>query len=103
MEYRRGILFVRLMGRLNKDTSYKLDDFLIKTINRHGIKYMVYNLDNLYSIDDDGTQILQKGIRAIKKNHGRVLVCASSPTINIKNLKVSYIASELKAMSLLRV
>ena len=103
MEYRKGILFVRLIGKLNKDTSYKLDDFLIKTIRRHGIKYLVYNLDNLYSIDKNGKDILQKGIKAIKKNKGKVLVCAASPTIEVQNLKVSYIKNELKALKILNV
>lgn len=101
MEYRKGILFVRLMGRLNKDTSYKLEDFLIKTITKHGIKYLVYNLDNLYSIDQKGIKTLQKGIKAVEKNNGSVMVCSTSPTLDIKDLNVAYINSELSALNLL--
>lgn len=43
MEFRRGILFIRLKGDLNKNT--------IKGVIDEDFKYVVLNLDNMYSID----------------------------------------------------
>ena len=43
MEFRKGILFIRLKGDLNKDT--------IKGIIDKDFKYVVLNIDDMYSID----------------------------------------------------
>ena len=45
MEYKSGVLFVRLIGSLNKLTSYKLVDTLIPIIVSQGIRNLVYNFN----------------------------------------------------------
>ena len=47
MEYKSGVLFVRLIGSLNKLTSNKLLETLIPIITRQGIRYLVYNFNEL--------------------------------------------------------
>ena len=42
LEYRKGILFVRLKGNLNKNTAPKFMEYTLPIIEDYGIKYMVY-------------------------------------------------------------
>ena len=56
MEFRRGILFIRLKGDLNKNT--------IKGVIDEDFKYVVLNLDNMYSIDSYSIKYINK----IRKN-----------------------------------
>ena len=43
MEFQRGILFIRLKGDLNENT--------VKGVIDKDFKYIVLNIDNMYSID----------------------------------------------------
>ena len=52
MEFRRGILFIRLKGDLNKNT--------IKGVIDEDFKYVVLNLDNMYSIDSYSIKYINK-------------------------------------------
>lgn len=52
MEFRKGILFIRLKGDLNKDT--------IKGIIDKDFKYVVLNIDDMYSIDSYSIKYLNK-------------------------------------------
>jgi anti-anti-sigma regulatory factor len=47
MEFRKGILFVRLRGILNGDTCYQLEDHLTSLVRDNGIKYLLINLNEL--------------------------------------------------------
>ena len=47
MEFSKGILWIRLDGILNKTTSNTFDDEVIPVILKHGIKYVVVNLDKV--------------------------------------------------------
>ena len=51
MEFRKGILFVRLKGELNKYTYKGLNDYLSPIIEEQGIKYLVINLACLNKMD----------------------------------------------------
>ena len=68
MEFRRGILFIRLKGDLNKNT--------IKGVIDEDFKYVVLNLDNMYSIDSYSIKYINK----IRKNI-EYEVFAASPEI----------------------
>lgn len=63
MEFRKGILFVRLYGSLNKDTleTFKLE--VKEVIVNSGIRFVVLNVDNLESISEEGV----KEIKSLKK------------------------------------
>ena len=58
LEFFRGMLFVRLSGLLDSNTSVKLSDVLDNMINEKGLKYFVINLKNLEYIDDGGLQTI---------------------------------------------
>lgn len=99
MEYKSGVLFVRLIGSLNKLTSNKLYDTLIPIITNQGIKNLVYNFSELDTIDDDGFKILLLGYNEILNNNGNVLVVNNR--FNLKYFKE--VDNELSALKILRI
>ena len=54
IEYKRGILFVRLDGILNEKTSCILEDALKSVVHKAGIKYVLINFEKLYELDKSG-------------------------------------------------
>lgn len=99
MEYKSGVLFVRLIGSLNELTSHKLNDTLIPMIVSQGIKNLVYNFNELISIDEVGFKTLLLGYNAILNNNGKVLVVNN-------RFKLEYfkeVENELSALKILMV
>ncbi len=99
MEYKNGILFVRLIGSLDKITTTKLIDSLIPIIIKHGIRYLVYNFNELNNLDDVGYKSLLMAYNAINKNNGKVLVVNNR--FDIKEFVE--VSNELKALELLKI
>ena len=99
MEYNSGILFVRLIGSLNKLTSYKLVDTLIPIIVSQGIRNLVYNFNELDSIDEVGYKTLLLGYNSIINNNGDVLVVGNR--FNLGYFKE--VNNELSALKILKV
>lgn len=99
MEYKSGVLFVRLIGSLNKLTSSKIVDTLIPIIVSQGIKNLVYNFNELSSIDEVGFKTLLLGYNAIINNNGNVLVVNNR--FNLEYFKE--VNNELSALKILKV
>lgn len=100
MEYRKGILFVRLKGNLNANTAPKFEEYAIPIIKDYGIKYIVYNLSELISLDTYGEKALIKGGNEAKVNDGKVLIVNNR--IN-SCLDYDNVSNELIALDLLKV
>ncbi len=100
MEYRKGILFVRLKGNLNAFTAPKFKDYTLPVIKDYGIKYLVLNLNDLVSIDSIGEEALKEGNKIIKANKGKVLLVNNNINTQVKFDKVS---NELMALELLKI
>ncbi len=66
MEFSKGILFIRLKGDLNKDT--------IKGIIEKDFRYIVLNIDNMYSIDSYSIKYLNK-IYQEYNTYGKMIIC----------------------------
>ena len=100
MEYRKGILFVRLKGNLNANTAPKFEEYAIPIIKDYGIRYIVYNLSELNSLDARGENALIKGGNEAKGNDGKVLIVN-----NRVNSILDYdnVSNELVALDLLKV
>lgn len=98
MEFNSGILFVRFIGSLNRLTNDKIIN-LISIIKRNGIKYLVYNFDNLESIDDIGYKSLLLCYNEIINNNGNLLVVNNK--FNLKNMKE--VNNELSALKILKI
>jgi len=82
MEYRRGVLFVRLKGKLTKYTYKSLENYLIPLINKYGIKYLVYNLEAITLIDNEGEASLKKGVKAVQFNQGDGGLCHAKSSLS---------------------
>lgn len=100
MEYRKGILFVRLKGNLNASTAPKFKEYTIPIIKDYGIKYLVYNLNELVEIDNRGEDALLEGQKEITDNCGKVLLVNNNINTQIKFEKIS---NELAALELLKI
>lgn len=105
MEYNKGILFVRLDGSLNRNTTYKINNYLVPVLLKHKIRYLVFNFYNLTSIDEDGVDAILNTKGAIKQNKGIILLCEVNKLLNkqISKLKIKKTESELTAFKVIEV
>ena len=83
MEFRKGILFVRLFGTLNSMTLDTFNKEVKEVIIDSGIKYVVLNVDNLSSIDEDGVKEIKRLKKILKKTDGEFFMFGGE----IKELK----------------
>ena len=108
-EFRKGILFVRLKGHLNKDTIYKLNKRVTKLVKDNGIRNIVFNFSNLKSIDIKGINTIFYNYELCKNNDGRSLMCGNNDNIRNKLKKsrlINYIyetKDELSAIKILNL
>lgn len=103
IEYNKGILFVRLKGKLDKASSYKINNYLVPVILKQKIKYLVYNLDNLIDLDEDGSDALLNTECAISTNKGKLYLCDVKSSLNkkVKKLHLKQVIDEKTAFSLM--
>lgn len=71
----KGILFVRLDGKLNKDTKEQLNREVITLQQTVGIKNIVFNIEDLKEIDSCGKDILKNSLNICKNNQGKSYIC----------------------------
>lgn len=108
-EFRRGILFVRLRGDLNKNTISKLNKKVTNIVKANGISNVVFNFSNLKSIDIKGINTIFYNYELCKKNDGRSFICGNNDNIRKKLKKsrlINYIyetTDELNAMRILNI
>lgn len=106
-EFRKGILFVRLKGHLNKDTVYKLNKRVTRLVKENGIRKIVFNFENLKSIDLKGINSIFYNYELVKQNEGFSMFCGNNDNIRNKLKKtrlVNYIyeiKDELSAIKIL--
>ena len=110
MEYRKGILFVRLAGVLDETTASKINIDVSKIINKGGIKYLVYNVENLQSINIDGINAMLDNYNTISNNNGKVVVCGLNNNLvkhRIQNSRLlnylSETSNELTALNMINL
>jgi len=106
MEFKKGILFVRLKGVLNKKTIGKLHDEVTILVKDNGIRNIVFNISELISIDYYGINALLCNYELVKQNNGKTLLCGINNTFvkyrlnNSRILKYMYETSnELTAIN----
>ena len=99
VEFRKGVLFVRLRGKI-VDDSYL--DSINDLIDGMGIRYVVLNIDNLEYVDVNSINHIIDYNREILKKHGRLLICDTN--INRNNIfknAIPNIKCEIDAFSLI--
>ncbi len=108
-EFRKGILFVRLKGELNKDSVDVFNKKVTDVIKKTGIINIVYNLKYLKSIDFKGINAILYNYELCKINNGRNYLCGNNENISNylkKSRLINYvyeIEDELSAIKLLNL
>ena len=82
MEFKHGILLVRLKGILNGDTVGLFKSDLEKVVSDNGIKYVLLNLKYLDYIDNYGFEAIKDTYRQIINNNGKLILCGISKIFN---------------------
>lgn len=109
IEFRKGVLFVRLRGHLNKENIGKLNKRVTKVVKDNGIRKVVFNFSNLKSIDIKGINAIFYNYELVKKNEGRSLMCGNNDNIRKKLKKsrlINYVyetSNELTALKILNL
>ena len=75
LEFRKGILFARLQGKLIKDTVVNFQDEVIQLVQKNGIHTVVVNVEELEELDLKGMNALLYCYESCKKNKGTALLC----------------------------
>lgn len=75
LEFRKGFLFVRLIGSLNRNTTSKLEEEVTSLIQKNGITNVVFNMDELNELDLKGVHGLFHSYEVCTKNNGVTLIC----------------------------
>ena len=101
-EYRKGIFFIRLSGNLNEKNYCKKINILNKLMNDIKFKYIVFNIDNLSSIDIYGINYIIGYDALVKENNGELFLCEKNKNIvsGIFKNKIKSIENELEIFNL---
>ena len=105
-EFRKGILFVRLKGHLNKDTISKLNKKVTSIVKENGIRNIVFNFTNLKSIDIKGINTIFYNYELCKNHEGISMFCGNNDNIRNKLKKsrlVNYIYETKDELSAIRI
>ena len=105
LEYRKGVLFVRLDGNLTRKNTYKLNNYLTPVLLKHRIKFLVYNLFSVMKVDESGLDSLLRTKQAMKKNQGSIYLCEVPEHLKraVKRLRIKETENELSALDSLKV
>lgn len=95
IESKKGILFVRMDGELNKNTISKWNYDVKDLIEDAGIRNIVFNVSKLTSIDTKGIHSLLYGYEVSKLNKGVSVLCGVNEFIK-KNIEKSRILKYMK-------
>lgn len=100
LEFRKGVLFIRLNGSLNDKESL---DNINNLINEIGFKYIVFNVDNLKCIDLDGIKCILNYQKLLLNKHGKLLLCESEKNMSDRFFKnrIPNITTEIQAFDLI--
>lgn len=91
LEFKKGILFVRLGGILNKETIGEFSKKVTSLIKETGIRKIIFNMSNLTSVDLDGVEELYNNYKINHNKNGNTLICG----INNDSIKNFILRSRL--------
>lgn len=110
MEFRRGILFVRLSGKLVQKESARFKRVVIDKIKENGIRCVVFNIRELKEVDLKGIHHLFYIYELCDQNRGKVLLCELYDSPVFEKLKknrlfqyVGVIKGELDAFEMIKI
>ena len=74
-EFRKGLFFIRLIGKLNKESYNNIEKDLIELITKNKFKYIIINTNYLKTVDLDGLNYIMKLCYMIKENKSNLIIC----------------------------
>ena len=106
-EYKKGILFVRLVGNVNKTTIKNMevvDNMIIKA----GIKYLLINLEKAIIINHDEITNLINRYKKLIGDDGKLVICGyynnNKINLEINNTnKVYFQGREVSAFNIINI
>lgn len=102
-EYRHGILFVRLHGKLISSTVSRLNRE-VESWLLGGINNVVFNVVDVDKIDDCGNDALLYYYQELNKKDGHSLICGINNNLKKSNLLkyICEISDELNAIKVMK-
>lgn len=91
MEFKKGILFIRLQGNLTKSSNSEFRNIVFPIVLKNEFKYIVLNFSNLNTIDEKGIESLIDLNNIVGSWKGKTSIC----NLNNNNLKIKIYNSEL--------
>ena len=103
----RGILFIRLSGTLNRSNINQLNTEVNNLIREIEAKNIVFNINDLKSIDKYGQNAIINSLRICRHNHGKSLICIGNnkkiiPLIEKLITKTRIVKDELTALNFIK-
>jgi anti-anti-sigma factor len=99
MEFRKGILFVRLIGDFSFNNCPKFNNKLKKLVEGNNVKFITFNLSELKNIDLEGINTILEYDKALSKINGKALICGVESDLIKSRMcksKILYSISETK-------
>ena len=97
-EYRKGVLFIRLIGRIDELENLNIINDIIEDF---GIKYIVLNLKGLTNVSLESIDHIIKYNKKILKKKKQLFICDSNKRRRIFKNIIPNISNELEAFSLI--
>lgn len=105
-EYKKGILFVRLIGDVNKSTINRMnivDNMIIKA----GIKYLLINLEKVTIIRPDEISKLIHRYKKLIGSDGKIVICGyynpMKLSVNIEKEQIYLSSKENNAFNIINI
>lgn len=93
MEFRKGILFVRLCGSFSIESCIQLDKKLEQLVSDNNVRFITFNVAGLNYIDIAGINTILKYNSALSRIKGRAIICGVDNRLvklRLHNSKVVY-------------
>lgn len=105
IEYKRGILFVRLIGEVNLRTLNTLNINVSDIITKAGIKYMVLNMEKAKVEDNVNFDKSIGDFESDLGDNGKLLVCGytNESNLNQKIKELYKTSTEINALNLINI
>lgn len=74
--FKKGILFIRLRGEINKITSKIIKEEIDPLIEENGIKNVVLNVSGINSIDNYGIATIYESYQKMNSKNSNISLCS---------------------------
>ncbi len=107
IEYKRGILFARLIGDINNNTINNLE-VIDNMITKAGIKYLLLNFEKVSIISNNQIEFIIDKYKKLIGQDGKLLICGYYNNAKLKiniidNDKIYLSTNELNAFNIINI